>query len=329
MILNNTYKALLILTALTSLIPACSNDVDILAPSKDIPIVYCILNQNDSQHFVRIERSFAGAKNAYDMAQEHDSIYYTDAEVYIEEWNNNSLISSIPFSLNFNVQKDSGIFSYHSNPIFSAKATLNGSSDYKLNIKLPNTDNLITAQTHLVDSIRIIKPEFTRPTLAFSAYHNYLEVQWISSPFARIYFLQIRFNYLDVFGLDTIAKSKIWNISHFISDHAQGGEKMETKIIHEKFYQWVNSHFPLPDKGEKRIATKKAIDLLFTVGGEELFTYIDLTNPRTNTLTERPAYSNISNGIGLFSARYEQEIQGKALTYPSIDSLSYGQLTKG
>ncbi|MBT3244471.1 MAG: DUF4249 family protein [Bacteroidetes bacterium] len=322
-------KLSLIVLLILVCMPGCDNDIELLTPSREMPVVYCILNQNDSVHFVRLERSFAGHENAFVMARESDSIYYNHAEVYLEEWYDREYRSTIPFDLIDTIRRDSGIFAYHKNPIYAAKASLNGNSVYKLNIRIPDGDSLITAQTHLVDGIRIIKPEFTRPTIAFSAYNNYLNVEWMSAPYARIYFLQLRFNYLEVLGLDTITKSMTWNISHFVSEHAKGGKKMDTQILHENFYKWISAKFASPQKGIKRIATKKAIDLIFTVGGEELYTYMDVTNPNSSIVTERPVYTNISNGIGLLSARYEQEIKGKAMTYASIDSLSFGEITKG
>ncbi len=317
------------LTMSAWLLTGCNNEVDLLAPHQDIPVVYCILNQNDSVHYVRLEHSFAGAANAYEMAKEFDSIYYPEANVWLEEYKERELTNTITLNQTDTITRDSGVFHYASNQVYTARAQLNGQRSYKLIIDLPHMDTLIEAETRLVDKIRMIKPEFTKPTLAFSAYENYLEVEWVSAPYARIYFIQVRFNYLEVTGLDTARQEKIWDISHFVSEHAQGGKRMDTQISHQNFYKWINSQFSSPGKGIKRIATKKAIDILFTVGGEELYTYMDVTDPNTSIVTEKPVYTNISNGIGLFSARYEQEIKGKALTWASIDSLSYGIWTKG
>jgi hypothetical protein len=48
----------------------------------------------------------------------------------------------------------------------------------------------------------------------------------------------------------------------------------------------------------------------------------------TGILKEKPVFTNIVNGIGLFSARYIQEVTGKSLTDHSIDSIAYGMYTK-
>lgn len=321
------FRKLIYTVLLFLLLSNCQNDLELLAPYQDIPVVYCILNQNDSIHYLRLEKSFAGPMNAYEMALEPDSIYYKQAKVLLEEWKDEEFVSSTEMTLTDTIEKDSGIFAYHNTRMYSSLSQLNGSSEYKLNIHIPETGKDLTATTRLVDGIRIIKPAFTRPSINFSAYNNYLEVEWVSSPNARIYFLQFRFNYLEVLGRDTSHHEQIWSIAHFSSLHAMGGERMETGVSHQRFYAWLALKIPPPENGIRRIAKKKAFDILFTVGGEELYTYMEVYDPDHNMMTERPIYSNISSGIGIFSARYQQEIKGKALTFPSIDSIAWGQFT--
>jgi hypothetical protein len=39
------------------------------------------------------------------------------------------------------------------------------------------------------------------------------------------------------------------------------------------------------------------------MGNEDLKSYIDVNSPSTGLVQERPIYSNVSNGIGLFASR--------------------------
>lgn len=310
------------------LLAGCGNEVDLIAPHEDIPSLFCVLNQNDSSHYVRLERSFAGPKNAYEMALEHDSIYYPSAEVWLEAWKNNSLLTSYIFEETDSVPKDSGIFHFNSPQMFVATGSLDPSAEYLLKARIPQSGKELESRTRLVDGLRVIKPEYTRPSINFSAYNNYLEIEWISTTAARIYFLELRFNYLNVTGRDTTLEQVKWPIAHYVSSSAVGGERMESAVFHQNFYKFVSTHIPKPSSGQKRIALKKAIDILFTIGGEELYTYMQVYDPDHGSMSEKPVYSNITNGIGIFSSRYQKEVTGKALTYPSIDSLAYGQFTK-
>ena len=45
-------------------------------------------------------------------------------------------------------------------------------------------------------------------------------------------------------------------------------------------------------------------------------------------LKEKPVFTNIVNGVGIFSSRFRQEINGKSLTDHSIDSLAHGIYTR-
>ncbi|MFN3874859.1 MAG: hypothetical protein ACK4L7_02980, partial [Flavobacteriales bacterium] len=55
-----------------SLLGACSTELDVNEPYKDISIVYGLLNQRDSLHFVKINKAFLGEGNALDMARVRD-----------------------------------------------------------------------------------------------------------------------------------------------------------------------------------------------------------------------------------------------------------------
>jgi len=51
-----------------------------------------------------------------------------------------------------------------------------------------------------------------------------------------------------------------------------------------------------------------------TVGTQELQTYINVNQPYSSIVQERPSYSNINNGIGLFSSRFTYLVEGIGLT---------------
>ena len=63
------------------------------------------------------------------------------------------------------------------------------------------------------------------------------------------------------------------------------------------------------------------IDLVMTVGSEDLETYINVNKPITGIVQERPYFTNINNGIGLFSSRFTQVSSSFPLTSSSLDFL--------
>ena len=58
-----------------------------------------------------------------------------------------------------------------------------------------------------------------------------------------------------------------------------------------------------------------------TLGTQDLKTYIDVNEPITGIVQERPQFTNINNGIGLFSSRYTREYVNLPLSPESLDYL--------
>ena len=80
-------------------ITSCSTKLDVNAEYKDITVVYGLLNQNDSIHYIKINKAFIGDDNAYYMAADPKLSNYNpaDLDVYMEEWRNGQYITSFSF----------------------------------------------------------------------------------------------------------------------------------------------------------------------------------------------------------------------------------------
>jgi hypothetical protein len=49
------------------------------------------------------------------------------------------------------------------------------------------------------------------------------------------------------------------------------------------------------------------------VANEELATYLEINSPVTGVIQERPEYTNINGGLGLFASRSSQGVYGMGL----------------
>src|ERR1700756_5552 len=78
-----------------ALFGGCSNSLNLLAPYKEIVSVYGLLNQDDPIQYIRIERVFLGAQNAFITAQNQDSVYFQSGEltVTMQRWKNGVQVS--------------------------------------------------------------------------------------------------------------------------------------------------------------------------------------------------------------------------------------------
>ncbi len=307
---------------------SCSNEFQVNAPHKPVPVVYCVLNPGDTVHYLRLEKSFNGAASALDMAREYDSVFYPEATVAIERWENGQARERLSLERKIFTPRDSGIFLSEPNPLYVLESKLRANSEYRLSIRVPGTSEEISSITRVIDDFRIIRPEYYRTNLPFSSYDNHLDVEWVSARYTRIFHLRLRFHYLEVTGPDTLARHADWNLANFVTDHDGGGQSMNHRILHRNFYVWLGNKIPAPEPGVTRLADRKAIDLWFTVGGDELYTYLQVHRPDDLIPRQGLVYSNIINGIGLFSSRFEKGITGKSISYHSIDSLAVGIYTR-
>jgi hypothetical protein len=327
MIILSMRRAISILIILAGL-ASCRNDFEVMAPYKAIPLVYCILNQNDSVHFLRLEKSFLGEADANDMARQTDSIYFPEASVFIERWANSQMMERLVLERVLYPARDSGVFTNDPNFVYRTSAPIRGNSEYRLNITIPLTGAQVTATTHTISEFKVIKPEAYKKNLPFSSYDNYQTVEWLTAPFTRVYHLMIRFHYLEVKEEDTVSLSADWNIGDFVSQNGAGGEDIKVEVLQRNFYKWLGNKLKIPSPDVQRLADKKAVDFVLTIGGEELYTYMEVYKEDSGILKEKPVFTNIVNGIGLFSTRFKQSVVGKSLSDHSIDSLAYGIYTK-
>lgn len=77
------FLSLLILAAL--FLQSCSEDLKLSGDFKETAIVYGLLDQADSLHYVKITRAFIGPGNALDIAQIADSSYFDQVDATISE----------------------------------------------------------------------------------------------------------------------------------------------------------------------------------------------------------------------------------------------------
>ena len=73
----------------------------------------------------------------------------------------------------------------------------------------------------------------------------------------------------------------------------------------------------------------RGADIEFEVADIELTTYLRLTEPISGIVEERPEYTNITNGYGLFASRHFQTSRNIRLGPDTYVELVEGALTAG
>ena len=192
-----------------------------------------------------------------------------------------------------------------------------------LNIYIKDKEKIVHGYTQTLGPLRVVDPmnlEIRKVSLNNGV--NYT-TRWQPVEHAGIYQVVLRFHYAETENGETTEKYFDWpqSFTNPISDI----DYLTKDISGSRFFYIVADSI----KARENV-TREALNVDFFIlsGGEEIKFYIESTQPSSGALMERPVYSNITNGIGIFSSMATQKVTGLNLASTTIDSLAYGQLTK-
>jgi hypothetical protein len=321
-------RNLKIIVATLLLLPflnACqkTSDFNVNADWKDITIVYGLLSQKDSIHYIKITKAFLGPDNAL-YAKIPDSSNYPPGELSVrfDEYESaNHYLRSYDLDTVTIHTKEPGdsIFYFPDQLVYQSTAVLNQKYIYKLVIHNNKTQKDIYSSTTLVNDFAISVPDpyATNEKVQFVTGQN-SNVAWTSAVGGKRYQLVIRFHYSERpnTGAPWVADSLDWLVfSNVQSRSTTGGEEMEKIFAGSGFFSVVGSKIRnKPGFQPGYIRYPGTVDYLFSVASDDLNTYMEVTEPSSSIVQYRPPYTNITNGIGLFSSRFINTVMGRNLT---------------
>ena len=327
---------------------SCKTDFDINAPYKPIPIIYGLLDQSKDTQFVKINKSFIGDGNNVDYASINDSLLFSNVSARVEQY---APGLSSPFKV-YDLQElwvgnlQSGIFYEDSQKVyyFVPDAPLNDEHLYQLVVSVDDAQEDITAQTRLLDgsslsfdylfslSLGINGLNFADVNLGTSDVFYSPQIKWNTAPRGKRYELTMSFRYNEITFNSSIPKTIYWSLGTQTAigngDALNDSEKMFVNLSGEQFFEMVNSRL-MDYPNEAQVVKREivAVDFIVSAGNEDLNTYIEVNEPATGVVTERPTFTNISgDGIGLFASKCEVAITGN-FSDGSILELCKGSLT--
>ena|GEM_PF-211640 len=317
---------------------SCEKDFKTIADYKDITIVYALLDQHDENIFIKVNKAFLGEGDALIMAQQPDSSNYPwKLNVRIDEYNGNSKVRTIEFDTTTLYNKEPGIFYYPNQPIYKSKPFqwykityyigpegdttdydtiwLNEDHKFKLTIEYPDTSKTITSETYLIHDFTITKPGYSKIIKFTNDPDATTTIRW-NKPSNNTgedqlyrYELSMKLNYREnSIGHDTIDKSLT-----FFSVSLTPGENLDEITYNfpdHIFFNTCQNKIPYSDPQQEanvvgRYSENVEIDV--AVANEDFTLFLEVYEPSTSIVQEKPVYTNINNGIGLFSSRYKKK----------------------
>lgn len=334
-------KKLLLLTPIVALLfAACSNDFEVAAPWKEIPVCYAIISPKDTASYVRVEKAFLDPeKSAELIAQIPDSLYYPEStiSVFLERKSNGVRYPLIRVDGNLEGHvRDSGFFANQPNWLYKFKPAnvneqLKEGETYRLVVVRTDGKPDITAETTLPKEFRITRPNQQQipPILGFGP-GSTTPIEWRTDE-NGVYFnisLLVQYREQTQGGQFIDRKTIRWNIVRNQKRNNDGSPNTEysggVRISANQFYQFLTANIePASTACGGCNRYFEGADMILEGGGKEIESFLETANANEGITGAEviPSYSNLSEGYGIFTGKNEKILTGIRISTQTVDSM--------
>jgi len=301
--------------------PGCETDIDVVIPADPTPVVYCILDQDSPVQYLRLSRSYLTEEASIPLDNPDSILLARATKVAVEEVIGGK-ITNRTFFTPVDVTKDSGYFPRQEHWVYRADFIVKPETDYRLIIYIDEYDKIIYSSCYTVGNFEIINPQYPEVRYIHMLPDHNLSFYWTKSLNAAIYQLGFLMHYLEMKEDQTLEKEILIPLKSVF--YLQTSDNLFSYPINStNFYGYLAEVLPADPMVLRKCLT---IDAIIIGGGEELGYYMRIQEGgQAFNLMD---YSNIKNGIGIFSSKVLRKIEGFKLTEQSIDSLAYGHATR-
>lgn len=332
---------------------ACETEVDLNAPYASKTVIYGLLDPIQDTQWVKITKTFIGDGDNLEYAMIRDSSEYDFSEfkrLVVQEIVNNNVVAEFPLQEKEISNKDiNGVFYGPLQTVyyFVKGSQLNQNASYKIIAEF-YTRPTVTSTTSLVQPSAIAFTNMTAAqgvTIPMASVvgvnsFNYATItrSFTPSESAPFYEVTIRMRLTEKEYTDashtTLVSSTPKTVSYFAGrytiDDASSSGRINYVIDGQSFYNLLGNnlrHDPKVvyeigeyDPTNTPVPGTECFETSIAFGGEELYTFIQINTPSSGIVQERPTYTNVENGLGLWSSRSSKSIADIPLinTLPSI-----------
>src|ERR1700757_4069602 len=337
-------KKVFFIVIVFTLFGGCSNSLSLLAPYKESVAVYGLLNQDDPIQYIRIERIFLGAENAYTMAQSQDSVYFKsgDLKVTLQRWKNGAQVSvDNPATATMEIvltdtllQAAAGVFNQNER-VYKTNHKLYNDSQYNLIIHNNKSGKEFTAQTSLIQAFQLLQSVSGAPNVLAPNYNLNTNINivpgnggikycYYNSPVnAGVCGLTLRFFYTDYNGSFATKQSVDISLGINYPQQTVGGEKQEFDFTASTVLVNLANLIPVNPNLTRSV---DSTEFILTAAGQALALY-NQVNMSTSLSQSHANYTNISGGVGVFSCRNELKLRRNIHDQSCIDTISASSIT--
>ncbi len=273
------------------------------------PVIFSIIDSNDTVHYIRIGRAFSGFKPPYETARHADSIYFDSVDVKVslrEIWTGKMV--NLPVQPYVVSDKDAGIFNSENYRVFRFEKDLLRDvfvegcpwiilaqyllySDISVTVKVPGLP-IAKCATSLVAPPIINSPKRAQ-TFVYIYPDSPLRVQWTGDVWNE---MDLSFEMNEMFADTTVTKT--FSIQKTSEIH-YNGKYYEIRIPYELIVQILDQNLKVRSDIIRRYFGPFSINIL--TGNQTFYTYMEFRNG-INDFNFNP-YDNVENGIGVIGGK--------------------------
>ena len=312
---------------------SCSNEIDLYADWENIPVVFGLVEADGTDQYLRVERVFQGEDgNAFDAAQNIDSIYYSNASVFVtnESTGASALLEKTEVSSTLNLDRDPGLFVREPNFLYKLDADdlFYQAGDvltlelFENGVDVPFSvaqTNILQPVEYIPNSSGIISFRPGKPT----------SFNFEFGPNSKLFDLILYLNITEFDSADEsiTEKSIKWVVARGINIPSEVTSFYTYSIQGDGFYAALLDNLEVVPTVTRFFGE---ISVEFIAAGEELklFNEIAQVNTGITSAQEIPVYSNLSNGLGIFSSKSTSRVDELTLSEVALDSLRNSELTE-
>lgn len=319
---------------------SCETDFDLNAPYEKTAVIFGFLDVSADTQYVRIQKTFLGEGDAFEFALVEDSSLFNNVDAKISWTNNNgSTLGTVTLdTMTIHNKSSDGVFFAPDQLVFfvpSSDIDFNENYTYHLTVEADGKE--YSSSTNIVEmlnqDIELPLPENignNEEVLVTGQPPNVIyqnkTIRFKTSENARRYGITLEFNYIEHRMNEEIERTIVFNLPDQQTDSDVGNETIELEFNAESFYSFISDN--VVDDPDVIYREFNSLDYVFTLAAEDLHNYILVNEPVTGIVQDRPEYTNINGGIGIFSSRH-RIVRSKFLNFPSIRELATGQYTGG
>ena len=286
-----------------AVLSSCDVEFSPNADWKEVPVVYCVLDQDDSLSWVRVERCYLTEGDIHSGASVSDSFNYPEGalQVSILAYNWGQLVDSIPFQYT-TVDRPEGNFVSEGQPVYCAvtKNRLRDGYTYELRVRRTSDNSILArAATNLLvkaEGSLLLKPR-QGAAFGFSVTRN-CPIEWRAMKNGRLYQPMVRFYYVYKYlGYDTQYVDLPCSMRLCTPPYTS---TYTIQYPRSAFLTALKEHFA----GDTNTKIYPEIFDIYIYGcNEELYAYLYSESSASGIDQSHSVYSNIEGGLGVFAAR--------------------------